>query len=82
MATPVSDNITKSLNRIEGQVRGIRKMYEEGRDCEQIAQQVGAAMKALKRVGTEILTSEVVRCSKEARTRDLRRAVDSLIKIS
>jgi DNA-binding FrmR family transcriptional regulator len=57
-------------------------MYEEGRDCEQIAQQVGAVMKAIKRVGTEILTSEVVKCSKEARTKDLKRVMESLVKIS
>jgi DNA-binding FrmR family transcriptional regulator len=80
--TEQSDAITKALNRIEGQVRGIRKMYEEGRDCEQIAQQVGAVMKAIKRVGTEILTSEVVKCSKEARTKDLKRVMESLVKIS
>jgi len=80
--TVISDDITVSLNRIEGQVRGIHKMYQEGRECGQIAQQIGAAMKALKRVGTELLTTEVVRCSKEARTKDLERAVDSLAKIT
>ena len=76
------DEIVTALNRVEGQVRGIKKMYEEHRECESIAQQIGAAMKALKRVGTEILTSEVVRCSKEAKTKELKRVMESLIKIS
>ena len=33
--TPESD-ITGRLRRIEGQARGIQKMLEEGRDCEEM----------------------------------------------
>ena len=37
------------LRRIEGQLRGIQSMVETGSDCEQIAQQMAAARKALDR---------------------------------
>jgi DNA-binding FrmR family transcriptional regulator len=76
------DDIVTSLNRVEGQIRGIKKMYEEGRECEQIAQQIAAAQHALKRIGTHILTSEVVRCGKSQNRKDLERAIESLVKIS
>lgn len=82
MSAQAKDEIIVALNRVEGQVRGIRKMYEEGRECEQIAQQISAAQSALKRIGTTILTEEMVRCSKESRTKDLKRAVESIAKIS
>lgn len=35
------------LKRVEGQLRGIQRLIEEGNDCEQIAQQLTAARKAL-----------------------------------
>jgi DNA-binding FrmR family transcriptional regulator len=38
-------DLVDRLKRIEGQARGIQKMIQDGRDCEQILNQV-AAMKA------------------------------------
>jgi len=77
------DKITSALNRIEGQVRGIKKMYQEGRDCEQISQQIAAVQSAMKRVGKEILTDEAVRCVKEGSDRkSIEKVIGSLLKIS
>jgi CsoR family transcriptional regulator, copper-sensing transcriptional repressor len=77
----MTDTVTSALNRIEGQVRGIKRMYEEQRDCSEIAQQIAAVQSALKRVGKELLTSEAVRCSKGTRE-ELAKVIESLIKIS
>ena len=77
------DNMISALNRIEGQVRGIKKMYEEERDCEHIAQQISAVKSALTRVGKEMLTDEAVKCMKGSSTRrDLEKVIGSLVKIS
>lgn len=35
------------LARVEGQLRGVQRLIEEGQDCEKIAQQLSAARKAL-----------------------------------
>ena len=35
------------LARVEGQLRGVRKLMDEDADCEKIAQQMAAARKAL-----------------------------------
>ena len=35
--------ILRRLNRVEGQVRGIIRMVEEGKDCEDVLTQVAAA---------------------------------------
>lgn len=43
------------LNRIEGQVRGLRKMIETERDCLEICQQLSAIMNALRRVQIDML---------------------------
>ena len=44
------------LARIEGQVRAVRRMIEEDRPCESIAQQLAAARKALDRAFYEMVS--------------------------
>ena len=77
------DSINAALNRIEGQVRGVKKMYEDGRECAAIAQQIAAIQSALKRVGRELLTTEATNCIEgHENKRKIEGIVESLIKIS
>ena len=66
-----SDKISTHLNRIKGQVEGVSKMYQDGRDCIEIVQQVAAARNALGRVARDLLSGEASRCSREKRYSDL-----------
>ena len=50
------------LNRIEGQVRGIRRMVQESRRCLEILQQLAAAEAALSRVSLAMLKVHVEGC--------------------
>ena len=56
----------KRLNRVEGQVRGIARMVEEGRYCIDIVTQIAAARAALRRVEQEVLRDHVHHCVKHA----------------
>jgi len=47
------------LARIEGQVRGVRRMIEEEADCEAIAQQLAASRKALDRAFYEMMACAI-----------------------
>ena len=47
--------VTNRLARIEGQVRGIRRLIDEDADCDKIAQQMAAARKALDKAFHEML---------------------------
>jgi DNA-binding FrmR family transcriptional regulator len=53
------------LNRIEGQVRGIRRMVEEPRLCVEILQQLAAAEAALNRISLAIVRTHVEKCVPE-----------------
>jgi DNA-binding FrmR family transcriptional regulator len=44
------------LARVEGQVRAVRRMIEEDRTCENIAQQLSAARRALDRAFYEMVS--------------------------
>ncbi len=48
-------NMLKRLARVEGQVRGVRKLVEESADCERVAQQMAAARAALDKAFHEML---------------------------
>ncbi len=50
------------LNRIEGQVRGIRRMVQEPRLCIEILQQLAAAEAALNRISLAVLRHHVESC--------------------
>ena len=50
------------INRIEGQVRGLKKMEEENRDCMQVLKQIAAASGALRSLGGLILEDHLKGC--------------------
>jgi CsoR family transcriptional regulator, copper-sensing transcriptional repressor len=54
------------LNRIEGQVRGIRRMVQEPRLCVEILQQLAAAEAALNRISLAVFRFHVEKCVPES----------------
>lgn len=54
------------INRIEGQVRGLRKMVEDDRDCMDVLKQIAAAVGALRGLGAQILEDHLKGCVAEA----------------
>ncbi len=50
------------LNRIEGQVRGIKNMVEEERYCVEILNQVAAVQAALNSFNKELLANHIHTC--------------------
>lgn len=60
----------RRLGRIEGQVRGLSRMVEEGRYCIDIITQISAVRAALRRVEQEVLRDHVGHCVKHAMKSD------------
>jgi DNA-binding FrmR family transcriptional regulator len=58
--------ILKRLNRVEGQVRGIRRMIEEDAYCIDVLTQIGAVNKALDAVGLRVLADHTDHCVRGA----------------
>ncbi len=59
--TPALD-VTRRLRRVEGQIGGIIRMLEQGRDCADIVTQLAAASRALDRAGFHLLASGMRQC--------------------
>ena len=56
------DNLIKRLNRIEGQVRGVKGMVEDERYCIDVVTQVTAIQAALDKVALELLSDHAAHC--------------------
>ncbi|MBQ3059683.1 MAG: metal-sensing transcriptional repressor [Desulfovibrio sp.] len=56
------DAVTMRLRRIEGQIKGIIKMVENDKPCEDILIQIGAAKAALHKTGQVILEGHMHHC--------------------
>ncbi|WP_066268890.1 metal-sensitive transcriptional regulator [Hydrogenophaga palleronii] len=53
-------DVVNRLKRIEGQVRGLIDMVESGRGCEDVAQQMAAARKAMDRAFYRMMACEMM----------------------
>lgn len=56
--------LTNRLNRIEGQIRGIKNMLEKDAYCTDIITQVSAANAALNAFNRELMASHIRSCVK------------------
>ncbi len=54
--------VINRLKRAQGQLAGVIRMLEEGRDCEDVVTQLSAASKALDRAGFVIISSGLKQC--------------------
>lgn len=54
--------IINRLKRAHGQLSGVIRMLEEGRDCEEVVHQIAAASKALDRAGFGLVAEGMRRC--------------------
>lgn len=58
----VIKDLTARLRRIEGQARGIQRMLEEQRPCEDIVTQLSALRNAVDRVATHVILENLEAC--------------------
>ncbi|MER5434500.1 metal-sensitive transcriptional regulator [Streptomyces sp. NPDC002588] len=70
-----AEELKSALNRLrraQGQLAGVIRMIEEGRDCEDVVTQLAAVSRALDRAGFAIIATGLEQCmtSEDAEVRD------------
>ncbi len=74
--------ITTRLARVEGQLRGIKAMVENGAECEDIATQMTAARRALDRAFYEMLAYRLMtRVEEETDNSTIRESTSELTRL-
>ncbi len=76
----IKDLLTR-LNRIEGQIRGIHKMVEDGAYCVDILTQVNAARCSLNSFSKVLLGSHIKTCVKDDVKNGSEEKIDELVEL-
>ncbi len=79
----IKKNVLSRMKRIEGQIRGIQRMIEGGKECEDILVQVRAVRSALQSANKQILRRYMLRCHVESQEagEDNGESLEKLIKV-
>jgi len=75
----VKTDLTTRLRRIEGQVRGVQRMIDDGRDCPEILQQMAAIRSATYRASLVLARAYATRCLQGPSQGDTEAMLDTLI---
>lgn len=75
--------IISRLRRIEGQIRGLQRMIENGEDCASVITQLAAVRGALDQVGFVILSHRMEECMrrKVEQGEDAQKALDDAMRL-
>lgn len=65
LSPELEENIQNRLSRIEGHVRGVKRMLDEHQDCENILIQLAAIKSALNQVIIKVLEGHMETCVME-----------------
>ena len=74
-------DISNRLRRIEGQVRGILRMLDEQRNCEDIITQVLAVRSAMDKVAAEVLKHHVDDCLSQMPPAEAKNAISRAVQL-
>lgn len=69
--TETSVEVIKRLRRLEGQIRGVQRMIDEGAECRDIVTQLAAAKGALDRVGFKLMSAALTNADPDVDVEEL-----------
>jgi DNA-binding FrmR family transcriptional regulator len=58
----VIEDVRKRLHRVSGQLAGIERMLDAGRECKDVVTQISAATKALEQTGFKLVSAGLTYC--------------------
>ncbi len=58
----VIDDIRRRLHRVSGQLAGIERMLDDGRNCKDVVTQISAATRALEQAGFKLVAAGLTYC--------------------
>ncbi|GGF19731.1 hypothetical protein GCM10010954_18100 [Halobacillus andaensis] len=80
-----NSSVKNRVKRMEGQLRGVLKMMEEGKDCKDVITQLSATRSGLDRTIGLVVSSNLVECIQDAQDEEtkeesINEAVQLLVK--
>jgi DNA-binding FrmR family transcriptional regulator len=81
MSVEAKEDLSKRLRRLEGQVRGVQKMLDEDRDCQDIVQQLAAIRSAAHQANLILVRSYAAECLMDTSRDEAQDAVNKLVDV-
>jgi DNA-binding FrmR family transcriptional regulator len=69
------------LSRVEGQIRGITKMIDEDRGCQDVVTQLTAVKAGIDKIITMMVTENLLQCVAKENTESQRDQVEAALKL-
>jgi DNA-binding FrmR family transcriptional regulator len=67
------EQVFKRVKRAEGQIAGVIRMLEDGRNCEEIVHQMAAVGKAMNTAAITLISSSLEECMSEKKNNQAQR---------
>lgn len=61
-SSELHQDLDKRLQRLEGQVRGVRRMLDEGRECQDVLTQLAAIRGAAHQIALRLMENYALEC--------------------
>ena len=58
----VIEDVRRRLHRVSGQLGGIERMLDDGRECKDVVTQISAATRALEQAGFKLVAAGLTYC--------------------
>ena len=81
MSEEAKADLGKRLRRLEGQVRGVQKMLDEDRDCQEIVQQLAAVRSAAHQASLLLVRSYAAACLMDDSRGSAQQAINELVEV-
>lgn len=75
------EDVSKRINRLIGQLKGINKMIQEKRECHEILQQISAVKRAIDGLSKEIVVSDICRLIPSEDSKRIEKMVERAISL-
>ncbi len=81
MSAEAKTDLGKRLKRLEGQVRGVQKMLDEDRECQEIVQQLAAVRSAAHQASLVLVRSYAAECLLDGSRDSAQQAINELVDV-
>ena len=81
MSEEAKADLGKRLRRLEGQVRGVQKMLDEDRDCQEMVQQLAAIRSAAHQASLILVRSYAAECLRDESRDATQQAINELVDV-
>ena len=81
MSADAKADLGKRLRRLEGQVRGVQRMLDEDRDCQEIVQQLAAIRAAAHQASLILVRSYAAKCLIDGSPNTAQQAINELVDV-